>query len=158
MEGHAATRAHLPDGDRDRDLVAARPAGLDIRHAVRARVVRAEPAARGTAVLCARPRSYHRRLGGGGRGRGRGRTGLMAIGVKVMKRPGTEVSYLRATLKGMALTLSHLWRPKVTMQYPEEKSSKDLTLSPPWRGTHPLPTDQQRRAQDGACRVVPPTC
>jgi len=24
----------------------------------------------------------------------------MAIGVKVMKRPGTEVSYLRATLKG----------------------------------------------------------
>ena len=25
----------------------------------------------------------------------------MAIGVKVMKRPGAEVSYLRATLKGM---------------------------------------------------------
>ena len=67
----------------------------------------------------------------------------MAIGVKVMKRPGAEVSYLRATLKGMALTLSHLWRPKVTMQYPEEKSSKDWTLSPRWRGTHRMLTDEQ---------------
>ena len=49
----------------------------------------------------------------------------MAIGVKVMRRPTRETSYLRATLKGMALTFSHLLRPKVTMQYPEEKSSKD---------------------------------
>src|SRR2546422_7948441 len=71
----------------------------------------------------------------------------MAIGVKVMKRPGAEVSYLRATLKGMALTLSHLWRPKVTMQYPEEKSSKDWTLSPRWRGTHRMLTDEQGRAK-----------
>ena len=28
----------------------------------------------------------------------------MAIGVKVMKRPDGEVSYIRATLKGMSLT------------------------------------------------------
>ena len=28
----------------------------------------------------------------------------MAIGVKVMHRPDREVSYLRATLKGMVLT------------------------------------------------------
>src|SRR2546422_9148669 len=66
----------------------------------------------------------------------------MAIGVKVMKRPGAQASYLRATLKGMALTFSHLWRPKVTMQYPEEKSSKDWTLSPRWRGTHRMLTDE----------------
>ena len=59
----------------------------------------------------------------------------MAIGVKVMKRPTQQTSYLRATLKGMALTFSHLLRPKVTMQYPEEKSSKDWTLSSRWRGT-----------------------
>jgi len=38
--------------------------------------------------------------------------GLMAIGVKVMKRPTQQTSYLRATLKGMALTFSHLLRPK----------------------------------------------
>src|SRR3989454_9961072 len=81
----------------------------------------------------------------------------MAIGVKVMKRPGAEVSYLRATLKGMALTLSHLWRPKVTMQYPEEKSSKDWTLSPRWRGTHRMLTDEQGRAKCVACGLCPPT-
>src|SRR2546425_4049118 len=82
----------------------------------------------------------------------------MAIGVKVMTRPGTEVSYLRATLKGMALTLSHLWRPKVTMQYPEEKSSKDWTLSPRWRGTHRMLTDEQGRAKGVACGLCPPIC
>jgi len=60
----------------------------------------------------------------------------MAIGVKLMRRPTQQTSYLRATLKGMALTFSHLLRPKVTMQYPEEKSSKDWTLSSRWRGTH----------------------
>src|SRR5438874_10686826 len=82
----------------------------------------------------------------------------MAIGVKVMKRPGAEVSYLRATLKGMALTLSHLWRPKVTMQYPEEKSSKDWTLAPRWRGTHRMLTDEQGRAKCVACGLCPQIC
>ena len=67
----------------------------------------------------------------------------MPIGVKVMKRPIKQTSYLRATLKGMALTFSHLLRPKVTMQYPEEKSSKDWTLSSRWRGTHRMLTDEQ---------------
>ena len=32
----------------------------------------------------------------------------MAIGVKVMKRPTADDLYLRATLKGMALTLQHI--------------------------------------------------
>ena len=49
--------------------------------------------------------------------------GLMAIGVKVLKRPEREVSYVRATLKGMALTFKHMFEKKVTMQYPEEKST-----------------------------------
>jgi len=70
----------------------------------------------------------------------------MAIGVKVMKRPTQQTSYLRATLKGMALTFSHLLRPKVTMQYPEEKSSKDWTLSSAGGGTHRMLTDEQGRA------------
>jgi len=45
----------------------------------------------------------------------------MAIGVKVMERPIAQTSYLRATLKGMALTLKHMFQEKVTVQYPEEK-------------------------------------
>src|SRR6185436_4071096 len=60
----------------------------------------------------------------------------IVIGVKVVERPDREASYLRAALKGMALTFSHIMRPKVTMQYPEEKSSPDWTISPRWRGTH----------------------
>ena len=52
----------------------------------------------------------------------------MAVLVKVMKRPVKETSYLRATLKGMALTFRHLFRPKVTMQYPEQKATDDWTL------------------------------
>src|SRR5690349_3380537 len=106
MEGHAAPGAHVRDGDRDRDLVPARPARLDLRLALRPCLVRCEPAARGAVALLARSRPHRGRV----RRRGRG-AGLMAIGVKVMKRPGAEASYLRATLKGMALTFSHLWRP-----------------------------------------------
>ena len=82
----------------------------------------------------------------------------MAIGVKVMKRPTQQTSYLRATLKGMALTFSHLLRPKVTMQYPEEKSSKDWTLSSRWCGTHRMLTDEQGRAKCVACGLCPQIC
>ena len=60
----------------------------------------------------------------------------MAIGVKVLKRPDSGVSYVRATLKGMALTFRHLFRPAVTMQYPEQKSTEAWSLSTRWRGTH----------------------
>src|SRR5439155_308098 len=77
---------------------------------------------------------------------------------KVIKRPTKQTSYLRATLKGMALTFSHLLRPKVTMQYPEEKSSKDWTLSSRWRGTHRMLTDEQGRAKCVACGLCPQIC
>ena len=65
----------------------------------------------------------------------------MAIRVKVMKRPGQRMSYVRATLQGMALTFQHLFRRKVTMQYPEEKASDDWAISSRWRGTHRMLTD-----------------
>ena len=54
----------------------------------------------------------------------------MTIGVKVMRRPEREVSYLRAALNGMALTFRHLLRPKVTMQYPEQRSTDDWSIAP----------------------------
>src|SRR2546430_14355547 len=77
---------------RSRDLVPARAARLDVRHPVRPRAVRAEPVARGAAVLRARPRPHHRRLGGGRRG-----TRLMAIGVKVMKRRDRKSTRLNSS-------------------------------------------------------------
>jgi NADH-quinone oxidoreductase subunit I len=71
----------------------------------------------------------------------------MAIGVKVMVRPEREVSYIRATLKGMALTFKHMLQARVTMQYPEAKSTDDWRISTRWRGTHRMLTDEQGRSR-----------
>ena len=79
----------------------------------------------------------------------------MAIGVKVMKRPEERVSYIRATLKGMALTFKHMFQPRVTMQYPEQKSTTDWSISPRWRGTHRMLTDEQGRSKCVACGLCP---
>jgi NADH-quinone oxidoreductase subunit I len=88
----------------------------------------------------------------------------MAIGVKVLKRPEREVSYVRATLKGMALTFKHMFEKRVTMQYPEEKSTDathgggQWSLSPRWRGTHRMLTDEQGRSKCVACGLCPQIC
>ncbi len=87
----------------------------------------------------------------------------MAIGVKVMKRPEKDVSYVRATLKGMALTFKKMLEPKVTMQYPEEKSAPEperggWSLSPRWRGTHRMLADEQGRSKCVACGLCPQIC
>ena len=62
----------------------------------------------------------------------------MAITVKTLKQPAREVSYLRATLQGMAITFRHVLRKKVTMEYPEQKSTAQWSLSQRWRGTQEL--------------------
>ena len=82
----------------------------------------------------------------------------MTIGVKVLKRPETEVSYVRAALKGMGLTFKKLFEPKVTMEYPEAKSTADYTISPRWRGTHRMLTDEQGRSKCVACGLCPQIC
>ena len=49
-----------------------------------------------------------------------------------IERPIEQVSYIRATLKGMALTFRHMVNPrKVTLEYPDQKPE----LSARWRGT-----------------------
>src|SRR4029077_16706153 len=144
VEGDATARAPVHQCDRHGRLVPARTSGLGVRFPLCARLVRREPPARDSAVLRARPGPH--RLGLGGRG-----ARLMAIGVKVMKRPGARASYVRATLQGMLLTLQHIFRPKVTMQYPEEKSTADWAIAPRWRGTHRMLTDEQGRAKCVAC-------
>ncbi len=79
----------------------------------------------------------------------------MPINVKVLDRPIEDVSYLKATLKGMALTARHLVRPhKVTVQYPEEKTQ----LSPRWRGTHRMLTTETGKAKCVACGLCPTVC
>lgn len=82
----------------------------------------------------------------------------MAIGVKVMQRPEGQLSYVRAIVKGLALTVSHLFQRKVTMQYPEQKETADWKLSDRWRGTHRMLTDEQGRAKCVACGLCPQVC
>jgi len=80
----------------------------------------------------------------------------MAINVKVVERPIEDVSYIRATLKGMALTVKHLFdvNGRVTTQYPEEKSP----ISPRWRGTHRMLTTETGKAKCVACGLCPTVC
>ena len=80
----------------------------------------------------------------------------MAVTVKVMRRPELEeVSYLRATLKGMALTLKHMVDPRhVVTEYPEVKPD----LSPRWRGTHVMETHEDGRPKCVACGLCPTIC
>jgi len=82
----------------------------------------------------------------------------MAVTVKTVHRPESESSYVRATLRGMALTFKHLLQPKWTMQYPEEKSASDWTISPRFRGTHRMAVDESGAARCVACGLCPQIC
>jgi NADH-quinone oxidoreductase subunit I len=79
----------------------------------------------------------------------------MAIGVKTVERPEGGASYLRAALKGMALTFKHLVKPvTVAQQYPEEK----WELSPRMRGTHRMAVHEDGTAKCVACGLCPTVC
>jgi NADH-quinone oxidoreductase subunit I len=78
----------------------------------------------------------------------------MTIGVKQVTRPIEEASYVRATLNGMKLTLKHMLQKKVTVQYPEQK----WDLSPRWRGTHRMLTNEDGKAKCVACGLCPTVC
>ena len=82
----------------------------------------------------------------------------MAITVTTLRRPEAESSYLRATLKGMALTLRHLLEKKWTMQYPEQTSEPGWTLSGRWRGTHRMAVNEDGTAKCVACGLCPQVC
>ncbi len=82
----------------------------------------------------------------------------MAIGVKIVSRPVSGTSYVRATLKGMSLTFKHIFQKKWTMQYPEQKSDAEWTISNRWRGTHRMSVDENGKAKCVACGLCPQVC
>jgi NADH-quinone oxidoreductase subunit I len=51
-----------------------------------------------------------------------------------------ERMYLLAIVKGMIITIKHLFTRKVTIQYPEQ-----VRTSPVYRGQHQLKRDEQGR-------------
>jgi NADH-quinone oxidoreductase subunit I len=65
-----------------------------------------------------------------------------------------ERLYLPAIFEGLQTTVSHIFKPKVTAQFPEEKP----TLPPNYRGVHRLNRDEQGRVKCVACYMCATAC
>lgn len=65
-----------------------------------------------------------------------------------------ERLYLPAILSGLALTFSHIFRKKVTLQYPEEKPE----IPPGYRGQPVLVKDEEGRVKCVACQLCEFVC
>jgi NADH-quinone oxidoreductase subunit I len=65
-----------------------------------------------------------------------------------------ERLYLPAILKGMGITLKHMFRKKATIHYPEEKRP----FSPVFRGLHVLNRDEEGRENCTACGLCAVAC
>jgi len=65
-----------------------------------------------------------------------------------------ERLYIPEILRGLRLTLSHIFRPKVTMEYPEER----WDLPPNFRGAPALVKDQDGREKCVACFLCQEVC
>jgi len=65
-----------------------------------------------------------------------------------------ERVYLFALVRGLLVTFSHLWRKKVTLQYPEQKRH----FRPNYRGSHVLNMDEHGRPKCVACEMCSTAC
>ncbi len=65
-----------------------------------------------------------------------------------------EKIYLPAIAKGMGITLRHFFKPKVTIQYPEQKRE----FSPVYRGRHILMRDENGAERCTACGLCALSC
>ena len=61
---------------------------------------------------------------------------------------------LRELAAGMAVTLRYFFKPKITVQYPEER----IPLSPRFRGEHALRRDPQGAERCVACKLCEAVC
>lgn len=66
----------------------------------------------------------------------------------------SEKLYLIAILKGMLVTLKHIFKKKVTIAYPEQTRP----FSPVYRGKHTLMRDEQGRERCTACGLCALSC
>ena len=65
-----------------------------------------------------------------------------------------EQLYLPAIFAGLQTTVKHLFRPKVTVQFPDQLP----TLPPNYRGVHRLNRDEQGRVKCVACYMCSTAC
>ena len=78
----------------------------------------------------------------------------MAILVKRRQLSFLEKIYFPEIARGLKLTLTHIFKKKVTMQYPEERPK----LAPNFRGLPVLVTDQDGRIKCVACQLCQFVC
>jgi NADH-quinone oxidoreductase subunit I len=82
---------------------------------------------------------------------------IAAADVKWVEEPQIgllERLYLPAIMAGMQTTVRHIFQPKVTVQFPEERP----TLPPNYRGVHRLNRDEQGRVKCVACYMCSTAC
>jgi NADH-quinone oxidoreductase subunit I len=65
-----------------------------------------------------------------------------------------EKIYLPAILKGLSITVGHIFKKKATVQYPEEKRP----IAPTFRGLHVLNRDEEGRERCTACGLCALSC
>ena len=65
-----------------------------------------------------------------------------------------EKLYLPAILQGLAITMSHFFKKKATVQYPEQKRY----IAPIYRGLHVLKRDEEGRENCAACGLCAVAC
>src|SRR6187401_2212773 len=65
-----------------------------------------------------------------------------------------EKLYLPAILQGLAITMSHFFKKKATVQYPEQKRY----IAPIYRGLHVLKRDEEGRENCTACGLCAVAC
>ena len=65
-----------------------------------------------------------------------------------------ERMYLIAIVKGLIITIKHLFSRKVTIMYPEQERER----SPVYRGQHMLKRDEQGRENCTACGLCALSC
>jgi NADH-quinone oxidoreductase subunit I len=82
---------------------------------------------------------------------------IAAADVRWIKEPKIsflEQLYLPAIHAGLHTTLRHLFQPKVTVQFPEERPK----LPPNYRGVHRLNRDEEGRVKCVACYMCSTAC
>ncbi len=77
-------------------------------------------------------------------------------GVAVDRRPMNFVEklYVPAIMKGLKVTVSHMFKRNVTFQYPEQKRP----FAPVFRGLHILNRDEEGRERCTACGLCAVAC
>ncbi len=66
----------------------------------------------------------------------------------------SERTYIPNILKGLRITLGHMFTPKATISYPDQKRP----FSPVYRGLHILNRDEQNRERCTACGLCALAC